>query len=186
MYELVLRAADFAARKHRDQRRKDQRESPYINHPIAVARLICDVGGVDDPEVLAAALLHDTLEDTRTSEKELCIHFGARVRDLVLEVSDDTSLSSAERKSRQIAGAPGLSRGAALVKLADKTSNIRDIIDSPPKGWSLARRNSYAQWAGAVVLGCPKVNPALEQLFWDTLQECKDSLALGQDESASA
>jgi guanosine-3',5'-bis(diphosphate) 3'-pyrophosphohydrolase len=186
MHELILRAAEFAARKHRDQRRKDQCESPYINHPITVARLIAEVGGVEDAQVLAAALLHDTIEDTQTTAEELGRHFGIRVRDMVLEVSDDTTLSSAERKSRQISEAPRLSPGATLVKLADKTSNIRDIIDSPPRGWSLSRRASYLDWAAEVVARCPKVNPALEQLFWDTLRECRQSLARCRRETESA
>ena len=173
MHQLVLRAADFAAAKHRDQRRKDQRESPYINHPIKVATLLAQIGEVDDAEVLAAALLHDTLEDTATTRDELEKRFGERVLRLVLEVSDDKSLTSAERKSRQISEAPQLSRGAALIKLADKISNIRDIIDSPPKGWSVERRQSYLDWAEAVIDGCPQVSHALEQLFRQTLDECR-------------
>ena len=176
MHALVLRAADFAAAKHRDQRRKDHRESPYINHPIKVATLIAQIGEVGDPEVLAAALLHDTLEDTATTREELEQRFGLRVLGMVLEVSDDKSLTSAERKSRQIANAPQLSRGAALIKLADKISNIRDIIDSPPKGWSVERRQNYLDWAEAVIEGCPPVSPALEQLFRDTLDECRAAL----------
>jgi guanosine-3',5'-bis(diphosphate) 3'-pyrophosphohydrolase len=184
--EMVLRAAEFAAARHRDQRRKDLRASPYINHPIAVARLISEVGGVHDAEVLAAALLHDTLEDTETTAQEIEHGFGTRVRDLVMEVSDDTSLSSARRKRHQIDGASRLSPGATLIKLADKTSNIRDIIDSPPKGWSLARCGDYLDWAADVVAGCPEVNPALEQLFWRTLEECRRSLDRAQGSEIAA
>ena len=99
--DLVLRAADFAAHRHRGQLRKDEAGSPYINHPLRVARLLSSVGGVRDPEVLAAALLHDTVEDTATSADEIAEAFGARVRDLVLEVSDDKGLAAAERKRQQ-------------------------------------------------------------------------------------
>lgn len=173
---IVLRAADFAAARHRDQRRKDLKESPYINHPVAVARLICEVGGVQDAEVLAAALLHDTLEDTETSASEIEASFGRRVHDLVLEVTDDTRQSSASRKRMQIEHAPGLSPGATVIKLADKTSNVSDIMASPPRGWSIERRRDYLDWAEAVVRACPRVNAPLETLFWRTLERCRAAL----------
>lgn len=174
---LIFRAADFAADRHRHQRRKDQRASPYINHPLHVARLIADVGGVGDEQVIAAALLHDTVEDTDTTAAQIEAAFGERVRDLVMEVSDDTTLRSDERKRLQIDGAAGLSDGAVLIKLADKTSNIRDIIDSPPDGWSLQRRQLYLDWAQAVVDGCRPVNDALESLFRSTLADARRVLA---------
>ena len=88
---LILRAIDFAARKHRDQRRKDQEASPYINHPISVSLMLAEIGGIADAEVLAAAILHDTLEDTDTTPEELVQAFGMRVRKLVEEVTDDNT-----------------------------------------------------------------------------------------------
>ncbi len=180
---LILRAADFAARRHRGQRRKDEDSSPYINHPLRVARLLAEVGGVDDPEIIAAALLHDTVEDTATVPEDIARAFGERVRDLVLEVSDDTSLSARDRKRAQIEHAPCLSPGAALIKLGDKISNIRDIIDSPPRGWSRERRGDYLDWAEAVIAGCPSVNQALEALFRDTLAEGRRALAATTDDA---
>jgi len=178
---LVLKAADFAARRHRGQTRKDEDRSPYINHPLRVAQLLSDVGEVHDMEVLAAALLHDTVEDTDTTPGDIADAFGQRVRDLVLEVSDEKHLSAGQRKQVQIDHAPTLSRGAVLIKLGDKTSNIRDIIDSPPRGWSLERRVRYLDWAEAVIDRCPPVNPALEALFWDTLAEARQVLARDAD-----
>jgi guanosine-3',5'-bis(diphosphate) 3'-pyrophosphohydrolase len=175
-HALILRAADFAARQHRDQRRKGVRRWPYINHPLRVACLLVEVGDVDDPEILAAALLHDTVEDTGTLPEELARCFGERVRDLVLEVSDDKGLSWSERKRAQIEHAPRLSGAAVLIKLADKTANIRDIIDSPPEGWSVERRQRYLEWAQAVIEGCAPANEALEQLFDDTLAEARRAL----------
>ena len=173
---LVLRAADFAASRHREQRRKDARGSPYINHPLRVAHLLAQVGGVADAQVLAAALLHDTVEDTATSLDEIAQCFGARVRDLVAEVSDDRGLNAAQRKQAQIAHAPALSADAVLIKLGDKISNIRDIIDSPPQGWSLVRRRAYLDWAEAVIDACPRSSPELEALFRVTLREARDAL----------
>ena len=100
--QLILKAARFAAHKHRNQRRKDEEKTPYINHPISVAKIISEIGKIEAPEVLAAALLHDTLEDTKTTPEELIDNFGERVCNLVQEVTDDKTLPKLERKQRQI------------------------------------------------------------------------------------
>ncbi|MGH8558022.1 MAG: HD domain-containing protein [Methylococcales bacterium] len=173
---LILKAAYFAAMKHRDQRRKDHASSPYINHPIAVALTLAEIGQVDDCEVIAAALLHDTIEDTDTSPEELEGKFGARVRQLVEEVTDDKNLMKMERKRRQIEHASQLSFGAALVKLGDKISNVTDIANSPPSGWDLNRRLEYLDWAEAVISNCPKVNQSLENRFAQALDEGRAKL----------
>ncbi len=164
-YGLLLTALDFAARKHRDQRRKDAQASPYINHPIALAQLLSNDGQVADPEVLMAALLHDTVEDTDCSEQDLLALFGPRVTAMVLEVSDDKRLPKAERKRLQIEHAPHLSYGAKLVKLADKICNLRDLDQAPPADWPLERICAYYDWAYAVVAGLRGTHPQLEQLF---------------------
>jgi guanosine-3',5'-bis(diphosphate) 3'-pyrophosphohydrolase len=152
---LVLRAAAFAADKHRHQRRKDHARTPYINHPLAVARVLAEEGGVKDPEILAAAILHDTLEDTETTRRELEREFGARIAALVSEVTDDKSLPKQRRKQLQIDHAPMKSKGAALIKIADKICNLRDLRDSPPKNWTVERRQKYRQWASDVVTALP-------------------------------
>ena len=169
--ELILKAVNFAAIKHKDQRRKDAKESPYINHPISVALIISEIGGIDDPEVLAAALLHDTVEDTDTSPEELEDLFGKRVRTLVEEVSDDKSLPKAERKEKQIQHAKSISKGAALIKLGDKISNVTDVLDNPPTDWDDDRREKYLNWAKKVIDNCPKVNERLENHFTELLKE---------------
>jgi GTP diphosphokinase / guanosine-3',5'-bis(diphosphate) 3'-diphosphatase len=161
----LLDAIDFAAERHRDQRRKDVAASPYINHPIALAKLLAETGGIEDLVVLQAAILHDTIEDTETRYDELVARFGLDVADVVMEVTDDKNLPKAARKQAQIDHAPHKSRAAALVKLADKTCNLRDVANSPPKDWPLQRRREYFDWAKSVVDGLPKVNPALEQAF---------------------
>jgi guanosine-3',5'-bis(diphosphate) 3'-pyrophosphohydrolase len=168
---LILRAIDFAARKHRDQRRKDEEASPYINHPIAVSLLLAEIGRVTDPEVLSAAILHDTLEDTKTTSEELEKAFGTKIRKLVEEVTDDKSLPKAKRKQLQIEHACQLSPDAVLIKLGDKISNVLDVTHSPPADWDLQRRREYLDWAEAVVSHAPKVNAALEQYFVNVLAQ---------------
>ena len=136
----VLEAAAFAAERHRDQRRKGKDASPYINHPLALARLLAQDGGERDATVLMAALLHDTVEDTGTTFAEIEQLFGAEVATIVREVTDDKALPKAERKRLQIEHAARLSRRAMLVKLADKICNLRDILISPPTDWTVQRK----------------------------------------------
>jgi guanosine-3',5'-bis(diphosphate) 3'-pyrophosphohydrolase len=162
---LILKALDFAALKHRDQRRKDAQASPYINHPIALANVLVGEGGVSEPAVLAAALLHDTLEDTQTTVAELRAAFGDAITRVVEEVTDDKSLLKAERKRLQVEHAATISREARLVKLADKICNVRDMANHPPAKWDLARRREYFEWAKAVVDRMRGVHPALESKF---------------------
>ena len=165
MPAMLIGALSFAADKHRIQRRKDKEASPYINHPIALARILSVEGGVDDGVVLCAAVLHDTIEDTETSYEELAAQFGREIADVVLEVTDDKSLPKAERKQLQIEHAPRLSRAAKLVKLADKIANVRDVADHPPSEWPMERRREYFDWAKRVVDGLRGTHPGLEALF---------------------
>jgi GTP diphosphokinase / guanosine-3',5'-bis(diphosphate) 3'-diphosphatase len=162
---LLLRALSFAADRHRNQRRKDRFGSPYINHVIAVADLLANTGGVTDPVVLAAAILHDTVEDVGVTFDELEAAFGAEVRGIVGEVTDDKTLPKPLRKQLQIDHAPGLSARAKLVKLADKIANVQDVIERPPVFWPRERREEYLTWSEAVVAGCRETNDALERLF---------------------
>ena len=167
----LLAALDFAAIRHRDQKRKGTDASPYINHPIEVAQILTSVGGVTDADVLRAAVLHDTVEDTGTSAEEIEASFGARVRGLVDEVSDDKTLPKATRKQLQIEHAASLSPEAKLIKLADKICNVRDVIHDPPEHWELQRRRAYLEWARRVVDGCRGTNATLEAEFDRILAE---------------
>jgi GTP diphosphokinase / guanosine-3',5'-bis(diphosphate) 3'-diphosphatase len=162
---LVIRAVEFAAQKHRMQRRKDSDASPYINHPIALMHVLCIDGGVSDPVILAAAALHDTIEDTETAEEELRTTFGEEIAQIVVEMTDDKSLPKEERKLSQIEHAHRMSREGALVKLADKICNLRDMAVNPPLGWSLDRQVEYFDWAKAVVDELPQVSAALRAKF---------------------
>lgn len=174
----LINAIDFAARKHKDQRRKDATGSPYINHCIEVTRILSDEGGIEDIEVLMAAVLHDTIEDTETSEAELRETFGDRVTDLVLEVTDDKSLPKQMRKDLQVEHASHSSHEACLIKLADKIANLRSLRESPPVGWSKERIQAYVKWAGRVIDGIrrnnqnfqgnPKLESAVQALMHNT------------------
>ena len=175
---LVLRAAQFASHKHKNQRRKGADASPYINHPIAVANALSNEGNIEDADVLSAALLHDTIEDTETSAVELATSFGSRITDIVVEVTDDKSLEKHIRKQRQIDHAHQLSTEAKLVKLADKICNLRDILASPPADWSAERKQEYFVWASRVVAGLRGVHPGLEAEFDALLARRREILAL--------
>ncbi|MEM1179951.1 MAG: HD domain-containing protein [Acidobacteriota bacterium] len=171
----VVRALTFAAAAHRDQRRKDECAAPYINHPIALLDVLVSEGGVDHVDVLCAALLHDTLEDTKTTAAELEEAFGTRVTQIVLEVTDDRTLPKAIRKRQQVQHARHASDEAKLVKLADKICNVRDILASPPAGWDAARKREYLEWSGRVVDGVRGIHPGLEARF-DALLARRDEL----------
>jgi len=170
-YAPLLKAISFAADKHRNQKRKDQEASPYINHPIAVATVLADEGNVYDDSILMAAILHDTVEDTETTFEELESVFGVDVAGIVRELTDDKSLPKAVRKELQIEHAAHASPHAQQVKIADKICNIRDILQSPPHDWSAERKREYLEWATKVVTGCRGVNPGLDTVYDKTIAE---------------
>ena len=163
--KLLLKALQFSAIKHTNQRRKDVDASPYINHPISLASILCNEAHITDIEVICGALLHDTVEDTETTPEELESEFGPVIKDIVMDVTDDTSLNKAARKQAQIDHASDVSDKAKLVKLADKISNLRDISSSPPPNWSLKRRKQYFDWAKQVIDQVRGVNSDLEDVF---------------------
>ncbi|NIE58588.1 MULTISPECIES: HD domain-containing protein [unclassified Burkholderia] len=171
MKKLVAAIA-FAADKHRNQRRKDEEASPYINHPIALADVLANEAGVEDERVIVAAVLHDTVEDTETTEQELLRLFGKDVADIVMEVTDDKSLPKEERRRLQVEHAATISRRAKLVKLADKICNLRDIARHPPADWPLERKQAYFDWAKSVVDPMRGVHPGLEAIF-DTAYDAR-------------
>ncbi len=175
----ILQATSFAAEKHAQQRRKNTAASPYINHPIEVAFHLSSVGGIVDEDILIAALLHDTIEDTDTSKAEITQLFGDAVAALVSECTDDKSLPKVERKRLQIVNAPKKSPGAKMIKIADKTCNLRSILSDPPQGWSLSRQYEYFVWAENVVSGLLGHNAALDD-------EVKRVLSLGLEQLSPA
>lgn len=173
---LLWSALRFASVKHRDCRRKGLESSPYVNHLIEVVDLLIHVGEITDVETLAAAVLHDTIEDTETTAEELDALFGPVITGLVVEVTDDKTLLKPERKRLQVEHAPHLTVRAQRVKLADKVSNVRSVTDEPPSHWDLERRLAYFDWAERVDAGLRDCNAPLERLFDETLARGRSSL----------
>jgi (p)ppGpp synthase/HD superfamily hydrolase len=161
----IARALDYAAQKHVGQRRKGEAKEPYINHLAEVAYLLAEATGGNDTNLVIAGLLHDCIEDQGVKHAELVELFGADVADLVRDVTDDKTLLKAERKRLQVEHAPHKSDRAKMLKMADKTSNLRAIAVSPPTGWDEQRKRDYYAWALAVVAGCRGVNAFLEKKF---------------------
>lgn len=172
---VVLHALHFAAKAHRTQKRKDE-ETPYINHLIDVVTILteCDV---TDPTILAAAALHDVIEDQQVPRTQIAEMFGEEVAALVVEVTDDKELPKAERKSLQIEHAPHLSDAAKLLKIADKISNVVDVAFSPALGWEASRRHEYLDWADDVFQGLRGVNDALDARFEAALAASRAHIA---------
>ncbi len=165
---LLTEAYAFAADKHRHQRRKDVHASPYINHPIQIVHILTSDGGIENIPTLAAAILHDTIEDTEATVEELRERFGGEIASIVQEVTDDKSLPKDVRKRLQIEHARTLSHKAKLVKLADLISNVEETLDNASQLWSYDRRMEYIEWASRVVHGLRGISPTLEKRF-DTL-----------------
>ena len=174
----LMDATMFAADKHRGQKRKDAQGTPYINHPIMVVNLMANVGGITDIETLQAGMLHDTVEDTDTTPGEIEERFGYVVRSLVMEVTDEKILEKDTRKRLQIEHAPHLSQRAKIIKLADKITNLSDLMVSPPVGWELERQRGYVHWSNAVIAGCRGQNSLLETYYDGTALQASAKLRL--------
>jgi (p)ppGpp synthase/HD superfamily hydrolase len=172
----IMRALDFAARRHASQRRKGSLAEPYLNHLVEVACLLAEFTEGLDPELICAGILHDIVEDTPTEFFELEDRFGAGVATLVRELTDDKRLPKALRKKMQVRSAPHKSPRARMIKIADKISNIRSVLDSPPAGWDLHRCRNYIDWASRVVEGCRGVNQRLERSFDEVRQKAHAKL----------
>jgi (p)ppGpp synthase/HD superfamily hydrolase len=166
----------MAAKWHVDQRRKGIAREPYINHLLEVASLIAEATGGTDSDAVIAAPLHDAIEDQGIRSETIGLEFGQRVADIVIEVSDDKKLPKEERKCKQIEDAGKKSHKAKLIKLADKTSNLRSIASSPAADWSVERRLEYVAWAKAVVAGVRGASPWLEGQFDDAAKRAVRSV----------
>lgn len=177
---MFVRAASFAAEKHKDQRRKNVSAEPYINHPLAVARVLVECG-VTDETVLCGAVLHDTVEDTGTLIDEIEREFGPIVSGFVVEVTDDKSLPKVVRKREQIIHALNASPGAKLIKLADKFDNLAELIQDPPQNWTPEYIRGYFVWSYVVVRNCRGSNLKLERKL-DNIFKASNAIPESEEE----
>ena len=168
---LLAQAWNFSAQRHANQKRKGEAQEPYVNHLAEVAELVAMATKGQDANLVAAAVLHDTVEDTSTLPVELVSVFNVDIADLVGEVTDDKKLEKAERKKLQVEHAASKSDRAKILKLADKTSNLRSLVKSPPIDWNLQRRQKYLDWALEVAKGLRGVNTWLEAQFDEAAQQ---------------
>jgi (p)ppGpp synthase/HD superfamily hydrolase len=174
---LVLEAACFAAQRHANQRRKGMDHEPYINHLLEVGALLAQATNPPDVNLVIAGLLHDVVEDTATTREEVADRFGEDVATLVMEVTDDKTLPKHIRKDLQIQSAPEKSPRAQKLKAADKISNLRSLIVSPPADWSTERRAEYITWARRVIDGCGNLDGFLKEEFYRTHAQCAGRLS---------
>ena len=151
---LIMQAADQAARWHKSQKRKGEAAEPYMNHLLEVAALVAEASD-GDATCIIAALMHDAVEDQDVTFEQVRALYGDEVAAIVAEVTDDKSLPKAMRKELQVRKAAHKSRAACILKLADKTSNVRAVVETPPTHWELERKQAYVAWARAVVEGLP-------------------------------
>jgi guanosine-3',5'-bis(diphosphate) 3'-pyrophosphohydrolase len=170
----IFDALQFSADKHRKLKRKNKHATPYINHPIDVARILVTVGGVNDTDIICAALLHDTIEDTQTTEKEIEDIFGTKVKDYVVELTDNMELSADRRKEMQAKSFPHKSTGAKLIKLCDKISNVSDVIHDPPVFWTHSRRLRYLDSAEQLLDAIRGTNENLERKLDEIIAEGRE------------
>lgn len=179
--ERLIKAIYFSSEKHKDQRRKNAKRHPYICHPVRVAHRLAFEGGVTDENVLIAAFLHDTIEDTDATLDEVRALFGPDVAKIVGEVSDDKSLPKERRKQLQIEHAPHISREAKLVKLSDKLDNLTDLLSSTPEDWTPERVAEYFEWAKSVVAGLRGTNEELERKLNNVFAQSKRAVNAAKD-----
>jgi GTP diphosphokinase / guanosine-3',5'-bis(diphosphate) 3'-diphosphatase len=170
----ILAAANFAAKAHAGQKRKGAAGEPYINHLLEVAELVARSGSESDVDLIMACFLHDVVEDTPITQQDLAQIFNDDVASLVMEATDDKTLSKDERKARQVHTAPYKSVRAQALKLADKISNLRALLTSPPLHWTPERKRQYFEWAKAVVSGFTSPNQYLLDEFNKTYQRISE------------
>lgn len=170
----ILAAVHFAAEHHKGQKRKGEAGEPYINHLIEVAELIATSSDALDANLIMAGFLHDTIEDTNVSRQELEQRFGKDVAALVVEVTDDKSLPKEQRKALQVQNAHKKSPRAQTLKLADKISNLRALLSTPPANWPVQRKREYFDWAREVVSRLTQPNPKLKAEFERTYARIHD------------
>jgi (p)ppGpp synthase/HD superfamily hydrolase len=174
---LVTRATAFAGRRHAGQIRKHTTGEPFLSHLAEVAELLATSLTEPDAHLVAAGWLHDAVEKADVSEQELEARFGPFVAELVIEVSDDQSLPREERRRLQVVETPGKSDAARMLKLADKTSNLRALAANAATAGSRDNLLEEIAFAEAVAAACEGLNRALDDAFSEAVAAARSSLS---------
>lgn len=186
-----IEAVKFATLKHAGQYRSaaNRVKVPYIVHPLEVAQILSknyesksymeqsDVKEELD-NILIAAVLHDTLEDTDATEDDISVMFGWDVLKIVKQVTDDPKLDKMAQKRMQVTDMPKKCREAQLIKIADKTANMRDIVRIPPP-WKKESALAYIAQAREVVKANTLSEGTYQNLmkaFWKAAQQAEESI----------
>lgn len=169
-FELIILSIYWASIWHKDQRRKDNAKTPYINHPIE-AMMFLVKNGVVDRDTLIAVILHDVIEDTTGKYNDIKKEFGQIVADYVNECTDDKKLNKIQRKKNQIIHAKTISDAAKLVKLADKYSNLLGLLENPPKSWKKEEITGCVYWCFAVCKNLFGVNSKIDDIVKDLFKK---------------
>ena len=182
--DLIARAQAFAMDAHAGQTRKGAAREPYAVHLAEVASLTRAFGGGE--AAVAAAWLHDCIEDCAVVDAEIRAAFGDTVADLVGELTDPPRTPRAQRRRLQVEKAAGKSAEARLIKVADKTSNLRSVAMSPPREWDAARKLGYVRWGVAVVAALPPLPDGALATFLDVVETARAFSAVVPAADASA
>lgn len=163
---IIEKAKAFATRIHADQKQNDVDASPRFPHFIEVAQLVTESGG--SANEIAAAWLHDSVEDTPTTLEDIRKEFGDEVADMVDGLTDPKGfevLPVAERKAKQAERILTKSASVKRVKIADQSSNVRAVGTKVFLDMQGERAVAYLNGAKAIVEGCKGVSPYLDKIF---------------------
>jgi len=178
---MLNNAIKYATRMHHGQKRKNTRGDDYITHPLEVMQYLKD-HGVTDEDVLVCAVLHHVVKDTPSTYDSLLLLFGERVVNMIQEVTDDKSLPKLERKMLQVGGVGVKSLGARLVKIGDKWSNTRKLLEDAPVGWTTVQINGYIMWSEHVCRNACKPGDVPPELRKDIVRHFDDLGAYDMDD----
>jgi guanosine-3',5'-bis(diphosphate) 3'-pyrophosphohydrolase len=169
-HRRIAAALLYAIEKHGAQQRGDG--SPYIAHPIRVAESVRSIAGVQDPEVVMAALMHDLIEDTAVEYDDLLRRFGQRVADLVAILSGDMRLPKPARRAEVVERIRTAEGAAKIVRLADRLDNLLDMASFSP-----ARKREYVAGSKRILEACQGANAALESALAGAIARQEAALA---------
>ena len=174
--DIITKAKEFASHAHRNHVRNDEAKTPYVHHLVEVADLVKESGGTY--QEIAAAWLHDIIEDTQTTIEDVRREFGDEIAEIVAGVTDLPEwlgLSLQERKAKQAARVSKESNSIKRIKLADQTSNVQ-IVGKGKLDFSMDTNFTYIDSAKKIAEGCKGVSEYLDRLFKERYQTAFENL----------